>query len=194
MADVGAVEFNLNVLYNCTEISLLLERFVRKRDALAKKRRRKQKHLEGESASEFDNTGEAEEEQSVEDRDEFETTTGNEIDLDALKVGSAGIQDLLMVIQKADLQDALPHVVLLLELAVVIPLTSVHCERVFSRMKRVVAPERSRMLQSRKNHLVLLQVEHKLLRWLADKPDFHENVVMRFKMRNRRRLERFSKK
>ncbi len=63
----------------------------------------------------------------MEDRDEFETTTGNEINLDTLKVGSAGIQDLLMVIKKADLQEALPHVVLLLELAVVIPLTSVHC-------------------------------------------------------------------
>ena len=78
-----------------------------------------------------------------------------------LKAESAGIQDLLMVIQEADLQDALPHVVLLLELAVVIPRTS---ERVFSRMKKVVAPERSRMLQSRKNHLVLLQVQHKILR------------------------------
>ena len=97
MADVGAVEFNLKVLYNCTEISLLLERSVRERDALAKKRRRKQKRLEGESAPEFDNTGEAEEEQSVEDRDEFEATTGKEIDLDALKVGSAGIQDLLII-------------------------------------------------------------------------------------------------
>ena len=70
-----------------------------------------------------------------------------------------------MVIQKADLQDALPHVVLLLELAaVVIPLISVHCERVFSRMKRVVAPKRSRMIQCRKNHLVLLQVQYKILR------------------------------
>ena len=113
---------------------------------------------------------------------EMSSRQQQESDLDTLKVGSAGIQDLLMVMQKADLQDALPRVVLLLELAVVLPLTSVHCERVFSRMKRVAAPERSCMLQSRKNHLVL-QVEHKLLRWLADKPDFHQSVVMRFKMK-----------
>lgn len=39
----------------------------------------------------------------MEERDEFEKTE-KEIDLDALKVGSAGIEDLLMVIKKATSQ------------------------------------------------------------------------------------------
>ena len=85
----------------------------------------------------------------------------------------------------------------LLELAVATPLTSVHCERVFSRMKRVVStvsPSRSRMLQKRKEMLVFLQVEHKTLRWLAGRQYFKDNVVARFKSYNQRRFERFSRK
>ena len=70
---------------------------------------------------------------------------------------------------------------ILLELAVTTPLTSVHCEPVFSRMKRVVSPARSRMVQMRKKNLVLLQVEHRLLRWLIGQPSFKDNVVRRFK-------------
>ena len=77
------------------------------------------------------------------------------------------MQDLLTVIHNAGLADALPQVMILLEIAAVNPLTSVHCEKVFSRMKRVISSPRSRMLQTRKEHLVLLQVEHSLLRWLA---------------------------
>ena len=179
--DTVAVEHNLNVLYNCTEISILLNRFICERDAIAAKRREKGRN-------------EIQNETNFEERDEFETVAVNNIDPNSLRVGSAGIQDLLTIIKKAELQDALPHVVLLLELAVVIPLSSVHCERVFSRMKRVIASERSHMLQSRKNHLVFLQVEHRLLRSLAGKPKFYENIVSRFKMCNRRRMERFSRK
>ena len=48
------------------------------------------------------------------------------------------------------------------------------------------------MLQARKEHLVMLQVEHGLLRWLSKQPNFYENIVKRFKEINQRRLERFS--
>ena len=82
----------------------------------------------------------------------------------------------------------------LLEIAAVNPLTSVHCERVFSRMKPVISSSRSRMLQTRKEHLVLLQVENCLLRWLAKQPSFYENVVTRFKGINQKGFERFSRK
>ena len=50
---------------------------------------------------------------------------------------SASIQDLLTIIKKFERQEALPNVHLL-ELAVVTPITSVHCERVFSRMKKIL--------------------------------------------------------
>ena len=69
----------------------------------------------------------------VEEWDEYETITGNEIDFDNIKLGSAGIQDLLTFLRKAELPDALPYVASLLGLAVVMPLTSVHRERAFSR-------------------------------------------------------------
>ena len=60
---------------------------------------------------------------------------GNEIDVDYVREGTASIQDLLLVIKKAELEEALPEAMALLELAATMPLTSVHCERVFSRMK-----------------------------------------------------------
>ena len=119
---------------------------------------------------------------------------GDDIDVDIVREGAAGIQDLLLVIKKADLEDALPEAMALLELAAATPLTSVHCERVFSRMKRIVLPSRSRMKQNRKEQLVLLQVEHNILRWLAGQPSFKDNVVARFKAYNRLRFERFSRK
>ena len=105
-----------------------------------------------------------------------------EVDVDAVKEGKPNIQDLLSVIKRAELEDALPQAMQLLELAVVTPLTSVHCERVFSRMKRVVSPSRSRMLQKRKEMLVFLQVEHKTLRWLSGQNHFKENVIARFNL------------
>ena len=111
-----------------------------------------------------------------------------------MRAGAASIQDLLLVIEKAELEEALPEAMALLELAATIPLTSVHCERVFSRMKRVVSASRSRMKQNRKEQLVLLQVEHNILGWLAGQPSFKDNVVARFKEYNRRRFERFSRK
>ena len=93
-----------------------------------------------------------------------------------------------------DSQSGLPHVVLLLELAITVPVTSVHCEQVFSHMKRVALTTRSRMVQSRKNHLVLLQAEHSLLRYLASKPAFHNKVLMRFKIKYRFVLKVFLRK
>ncbi len=133
-------------------------------------------------------------EANVEENDEFEVEENANVELASAKEGKASIQDLLSVIKNAGLEEALPRAVPLLELVVVTPLTSVHCERVFSRMKRVVSPARSNMSQTRKENLVLLQVEHNLLRWLSRKPMFKENVVARFKGLNPRRFERFSRK
>ena len=130
----------------------------------------------------------------VEEKDEFEIESKQGIDFDSVKEGYAGLQDLLSVIKDAELEEALPQVMTLLKLGAVTPLTSVHCERVFSRMKRVISDSRSRMKQSRKEQLLLLQVEHKILRHLNAMPNFKENVIARFKSYNARRFERFSKK
>eukprot|EP00794_Sanderia_malayensis_P008314 gene8314-9200_t len=86
-------------------------------------------------------------EADVEQIDEFETEENANIDPDAVTERKPSIQDLLSVIKAAGLEEALSQAVTLLELAAVTPLTSVHCERVFSRMKRVVSPARSRMVQ-----------------------------------------------
>ena len=130
----------------------------------------------------------------IEESDAFELEADLDIEIDSVIEGSPTIQDLLTVVKKAKLEDALPQAMTLLELAATTPLTSVHCERVFSRMKRVVAPARSSMQQKRKEMLVILQVEHKLLRWLARQPFVKDNVISRFKAYNQRRFDRFSKK
>ena len=106
------------------------------------------------------------------------------LEIEFVKEGMPTIQDLLLVIKSADFSEALPQVVKLLELAVTIPLTSVHCERVFSRMKRVVSPLRSKMLQTRKENLGFLQVENRLLKLLAAIPSFKDNIVSCFKTIN----------
>ena len=143
----------------------------------------------------------------VEENDEFDAGEFTELDTEFVIEGALCIQDLLTVVQETGLADALPalseltwenyvhpQAMLLLEIAAVTPLTSVHCERVFSRMKRVVSASMSRMLQARMEHLVMLQVENGLLRWLSKQPNFYENIVKRFKENNQRRLERFSRK
>ena len=190
--DTTATEYNLNVLYNNNEISILLKKLVRERDALAAQkqaRRRKRARKEVEDGADA-----ASETEDVEERDLFEVEEGGNLEIELVKEGMPTIQDLLFVIKSADLSEALPQVVKLLELAVTIPLTSVHCERVFSRMKRVVSALRSKMLQTRKENLVFLQVENRLLKLLAARPSFKDNVVSRFKTINRRRFERFSRK
>eukprot|EP00794_Sanderia_malayensis_P013225 gene13225-14582_t len=68
----------------------------------------------------------------VEDEDEFDPRDDANVDEDCVNEGEASMQDLLTVIHNAGLADALPQVMILLEIAVVNPLTSVHCERVFS--------------------------------------------------------------
>ena len=196
--DTTATEYNLNVLYNNNEIALLLKKLVRERDALAAKkkarqRNRAQKEFEG-GAGVDEGPDAAGDTINVEEQDQFEVEEGGNLEIEMVKEGMPTIQDLLFVIKSADLSEALPQVMKLLELAVTTPLTSVHCERVFSRMKRVVSAARSKMLQTRKENLVFLQVEHRLLRLLADKPSFKDNVVSRFKSLNRRRFERFSRK
>ena len=148
----NSIENNLNVLYHCSEISLLLQQVVREHDELAAKRRKEQYHTQKQDAvdQERETFGVVQSgcnaEVAVEEADPFEVSFGTELELENLTTGSAGLQDLRNVIRIAELQDALPHVVLLLELAITVPLTSVHCKRVFSRMKRVVSTTRSRMM------------------------------------------------
>lgn len=190
--DAVALENNLNVLYNSTEISLLLKSLIRERDLLVQQKKAKRRRL-AENCNEG-TSGSEEQQQTIEERDEFEMADGESIDVESVKEGKASLQDLLMVIKKAELEEALPQAMTLLELAVATPLTSVHCERVFSRMKRVVSPARSSMLQERKEELVFLQVEHKVLRWLAEKEYFKEQVISRFKSANSARFTRLSRK
>ncbi len=131
---------------------------------------------------------------NIEDADEFEAADQSEVDLEAVITGKPSIQDSLNVIKWAELQDALPQAMKVLELAAVTPLTSVHCKRVFSGMKRVVSATRSRMLQKRKEMLLLLLVEQKILRGLSEQPHFKPNIIARFKSFNQRRMDRFSRK
>ena len=185
--DTTATEYNLNVLYNNHEISPLLNTTAKKK---AKQRKRAQTQVDvgveaGKGGGDTDN---------VEEQDHFEVEEGGNLEIEMVKEGMPTIQGLLFVIKSADLSEALPQVVKLLELAITTPLTSVHCERVFSRMKHVVSAARSRMLQTGKENLVILQVEHRLLRLLAEQPSFKDSVVNRFKSINRRRHERFSRK
>ena len=195
VTDPIAVENNLEILYGNSEILTLLNKAVCKRDAVvAKKKESRRKHLMESEETALDIAVEREALDYVEKKDEFEIESKQGIDFDSVKEGYAGLQDLLSVIKDAELEEALPQVMTLLKLAAVTPLTSVHCERVFSRMKRVISDSRSRMKQSRKEQLLLLQVEHKILRHLNAMPNFKENVIARFKSYNARRFERFSKK
>eukprot|EP00794_Sanderia_malayensis_P010346 gene10346-11423_t len=190
VSDVTATEYNLNVLYNNNEIALLLQKLVQERDAVVARKNEKRARLLRAIQQRESN----QESQDFEENDLFEPDENANIEPEAVKQGKANVQDLLSVIKKAGLEDALPQALTLLELAVVTPLTSFHCERVFRRMKRVVSPARSRMVQLRKENVVLLQVENRLLRWLAEQSFFKDNVVTRFQRYNLRRLERFSKK
>lgn len=194
VSDIIETENNLKIMYENSQISLLLQKMVRERDTLVAKKIKRRKQLVESTLNEGNSLEETDGEANVEENDEFEVEENANVELASVKEGKASIQDLLSVIKNAGLEEALLWAVPLLELAVVTPLTSVHCERVFSRMKRVVSPARSNMSQTRKENLVLLQVEHNLLRWLSRKPMFKENVVARFKGLNPRRFERFSRK
>ncbi len=50
------------------------------------------------------------------------------------------------------------------------------------------------MLQKRKEMFLVLQVEHKTLRKLAEQPDIKRNIVARFKSYNQKQMDRFSHK
>ena len=123
-------------------------------------------------------------ESDVEICDQLEIVQNRNIEVDAVKEKTATVQDLLFAIKNADLADALPRAMNLIQLALVTPLTSVHCEGVFSRMKHLISTARSWMLQQRKEALVFLQAEHKLLRYLAEQPSFKENAIERFESHN----------
>eukprot|EP00794_Sanderia_malayensis_P002192 gene2192-2495_t len=182
VSDATATEYNLNVLYNNNEIALLLQKLVQERDAVVARKNEKRARLLRAIQQRESN----QESQDFEENDLFEPDENTNIEPEAVKQGKANVQDLLSVIKKDGLEDALPQALTLLKLAVVIPLTSVHCERVFRRMKRVVSRARSRMVQLRKENVVLLKVENRLLRWLAEQSFFKDNVVTRFQRYNPR--------
>eukprot|EP00795_Rhopilema_esculentum_P017414 gene17414-biopygen6349 len=136
MLDPIAVENNLEILYGNSEILTLLNKAVCKRDAVvAKKKESRRKHLTESEETALDIAVEREALDDVEEKDEFEIESKQGIDFDSVKEGYAGLQDLLSVIKDAELEEALPQVMTLLKLAAVTPLTSVHCERVFSHLR-----------------------------------------------------------
>ena len=100
----------------------------------------------------------------MEVEDTFEREAERTVDKENVKEGKPNVQDLLKVIKTAGLEEALPHAMVLLKLAATTLLTSVHCERVFSTMKKFVSPSRSTILQTRKEMSIFLQVEHAILR------------------------------
>ena len=117
-----------------------------------------------------------------------------EVEVGLVKEGKPSLQNVLYVITKAELTDALPEAMKVIQLAVTTPLTGVHCERVVSRMKRTVSNTRVSMRQERKEMLIFLQVEHKLLRSLAKRNAFKYSVINSVKSYNRRRFDCFSSK
>ena len=175
-----------------------MSKVVAERDALvAKKKERQRKRIHRyASPSEEGDGADSSQPSNVEEADEFEIDDGlgNDIDVDYVREGAASIQDLPLVIRKAELEEVLPEAMALLELAPKKPLTGVYGERVFSRLKRVFSASRSRMKQNRTEQLVLLQVEENTLGWVTGQPSFKDKVVVRFKEFNRRRFERFSRK
>ena len=92
--DLIETEHNLHVLYNNKEIARLLQKVVTKRDALIAKKRR------------IENVEEA---AAVEENDEFEMQDNEGIVEDCVKEAATTVQDLLSVIKKAELEEALPQ-------------------------------------------------------------------------------------
>ncbi len=128
----------------------MLKKLVRERDELVAR-----KKARGNQLSRARGHAEADVAREEDADDQLEVQESASVEIEAIREGNATTQDLLTVIKKADLDEALPVAINFLLLAVVTPLTSVHCERVFSPMKRIVSPGRSRMLQQRKYNLVL---------------------------------------
>ena len=195
--DISSVEHNLEVLHNNHKLSLLLRKCADQMNRAMKQRRARQRrkdasHREGAIASSGDQV--MEDVANVEEIDQFQIRESTGLEEEILHGEALSIQDLLTIIHSTDLADALLHAMVLLEVAAVTPLTSIHCERLFSRIKRVISASRSRMLQERKDHLVFLQVEHAILRSLTKEPTSYQNVVSRFEESNQGRLEQFSRK
>ena len=159
-------------MYHNEEIAILLRELVREQNALAAKKKEKRRKL----ARIQDSLEEpAKERADPEELDTFEPQE-EDIEVDLIKEGQPSLQDFLEVIKKAEQlklklkkaeAEALPEASTLIELAVTTPLTSVHCEHVINRMKRIVSSARSTMTQKRKEMLVFLQVEHKTLTLLV---------------------------
>ena len=154
VSDQGSLEHCLDVLYSNKEIALLLQKLFKERDALVMKTVNRRRRLARKQSGEPQDPDQ-DERPNVEEEDRFEIAS-DDVDVESIKEGKPTVQDLLTVIQKAGLQEALSQAMTLIELAAVTPLTSVHCERTFSRMKRVVSPSRATMLQARKEMLVTL--------------------------------------
>ena len=137
VTDGTITENNLTVLYNSSEIALLLQKAVGERDNRLVAKKERQKRLQRNFEESNKDTGERNrgEPVDIEESDAFELEADLDIEIDSVIEGSPTIQDLLTVVKKAKLEDALPQAMTLLELAATTPLTSFHCRKVFSRMK-----------------------------------------------------------
>ena len=144
VTDSIALEHNLSVLYNNREIKILLDRRIKERDAIvARQKARQQEAAEiaaGTTTERVDGSA---------DSEETDTCVGQseEVEVGLVKEGKPSLQDLLYVIKKAELKDALPEAMKVIQLPVTTPLTSVHCKRAFSRMKCIVSNTRVSMRQ-----------------------------------------------
>jgi hypothetical protein len=96
---------------------------------------------------------------------------------------------LLEIFFECKLYEPLPHVCTLLIFGVTIPITSGSCERHFSVLKRVKNYQRNTMNQPRLKQLMMLSTEKSIVRYLATKPDFYDNIIDVFANMKDRRIK-----
>ena len=102
---------NLSVLYNSSEISLLVQKFIRERDTIHAAKKKELQALLQQQVEEASNkpgerrasVGEAISAIDVEKSDEFELEPNLDIEINSVKEGLPSIQDLLSVIKKVTL-------------------------------------------------------------------------------------------
>ena len=92
--------------------------------------------------------------------------------------------ELLQFIQKFNLADSLPNVVILLHIFLTTAVSVASCERSFSKLKLIKSYLRSSMGQFRLTGLSLLSIE----RELADAIDF-DHVIYEFSQRKSRKVQ-----
>ena len=99
------------------------------------------------------------------------------------------IPSLLQKLYELDIQDALPLVTDICNLASSMAITSVACERTFSVLRRMKNYQRNRMGQDRTKHLMILSVESELTCKLAQDSSFYDKIIDRFAAGKDRRID-----